>query len=343
MANNNRVNGVRFDNLHSYNDFGMWLALRPDYGKPAPKTNTVDVPGMDGVLDMTEANSGEVKYSNRTLTFTFAKKIDLKDQEDFKTQVRAALHGKYIKQIIPDETPDWYYSGRAEVTFAKLSSWKLRCVITVDAAPYAMKVDETIVDFDPAVEAETLQIVVPGVDVVQVGYNSDLRFGTKTFPDGLNKPLNSFDQLYITWPSDGQLSGGPSKEIYIYDADGNEYHTTFVTHGTLLAIPVTNITSAGVNLDKVYRVLVSFLRGCKIYWEEAAKKYTLSNSRKSVVPLVELDADEEIVASINGENKVIYPGIAVYEDIVLPEGDSEVYLPLVSFRSLKMTYREGRL
>ena len=39
---------------------------------PKPKTYTVDIPGGNGVIDLTEALTGDVSYSNRTQKFTFA-------------------------------------------------------------------------------------------------------------------------------------------------------------------------------------------------------------------------------------------------------------------------------
>ena len=39
-------------------------------GNPEPKIITVEIPGSDGVKDLTET-FGSVKYKNRTLTFDF--------------------------------------------------------------------------------------------------------------------------------------------------------------------------------------------------------------------------------------------------------------------------------
>ena len=98
----NRVNGVRFDGLHSFHDLDMWLSERPDWGSPEPKLNLVEIPGADGVLDLTEANAGDVKFNNRQITLTFAAMVKAEEQERFKSRIMNTLHGKVIQQIIPD-------------------------------------------------------------------------------------------------------------------------------------------------------------------------------------------------------------------------------------------------
>ena len=47
------MKGVRFGDYHSYNDFSLILTSKT-IGTPTPKTETIDIPGGDGVLDLTE-------------------------------------------------------------------------------------------------------------------------------------------------------------------------------------------------------------------------------------------------------------------------------------------------
>lgn len=354
-----RVNGVRFGDLHSYYDFGMWLSLRPDYGNPVPKTNTVEVPGMDGVLDMTEANSGEVKYSNRTLVFTFAKMVDLDDQEDFKAQVRAALHGKYIDQIIPDEAPDWYYSGRAEVTFTKLSSWKLRCVVTVDAAPYAMKVTETRIELADFQAGALRDVEVPSENVSGQGWNTDLRFGTKQFPQGLG-PAGMGGFKILKWPPNAYTLPGWPMRYQVVDAEGHVYNSGDISHvfeyGEL-NIETSVLAQAGIVVPKVYRLLVQNIGGCSLHVDVASFVHSVWNERKTVVPSIIFQTNEnpggeepevEVNIIVNGQERTIRNTQTEYEDIVLREGMNEIIVPMsilseTTVSDLYMIFREGRL
>lgn len=342
-------NGISFDGIHSFSDFGMYLAARPDLGSPKPKTNTVEVPGMDGLLDLTEANSGDVKFSNRTLVFTFWKKVDIPQQAEFMAQISAALHGKQINKIVLDEDPAWYYSGRAAVTFppSKRKTWKMQCVVTVDAAPYALRVDETVVDLTAAEEAEMSIIDIPTTKAQTLNVNTDLRLGTKTFPDGLMAPSAAMDPLFLS------TSDNPPKldrwSLYIEDAAGHSYHSATATWPPApgvseISFDLSAVVAAGVDLSKVYRVLSSGLGDARIYWKILSKQYVVSNSRKSVIPVVSLETQEEsIEITVNGTNHTIYPGTALYEDIILREGDNIINVPIYQISAFTLTFREGRL
>lgn len=61
------MKGIKFGTYHTYDDFNMILSEKR-IGSPSPKIETIDVPGGDGVLDLTEY-FGDVKYGNRNLSF----------------------------------------------------------------------------------------------------------------------------------------------------------------------------------------------------------------------------------------------------------------------------------
>ena len=338
------ANGVTFDGKHSYSDFGLWLSERPDLGAPAAKTNIVEIPGADGVLDLTEANAGEVKFRNRTLRFVFSAMVKVADQEDFKAVIRNALHGRKIQQIILDEDPAWYYTGRASVNFTNLYPWKLKCVITVDAAPYAMKIDETVVDFGEPDEAAVNEIRLNATDVSKQSWNTDLRLGTIEFPGGLLAPSN----IYLTWPDDpDRLS---KNMMQVVDSNGNAFTTAYTTYDPTANPSIVNlsgIAQAGVDLTKVYRFLVAGIGGCYLYYEEYGFKYTVMNSRKAVVPVFDLDTQEaSVTIVVNGKSYTILPGKTVNEDIVLKSGANEIYIPYSGVGpddTFTMTFREGKL
>lgn len=337
------ANGVSFDGKHSYTEFGMWLSKRPDLGSPMPKTNIVDVPGMDGYLDLTEANAGEVKFKNRMLTFTFAAMVNVPDQETFKSVIRNALHGKVINQIILDEDSGWYYTGRANVEFQDIKPWKLKCVVTVDAAPYAMKVEETVVDLNNGSETQANKIRLDATDVSQQSWNTDLRLGTKEFPGGLFAPSN----LYLAWPENPDRLN--KYNIQVTESDGNVWtssHSIYDPSANPSIVNLSGISAAGVDLLKVYRFLVSGIGGCYLYWEEYSYHYTVNNSRKAVIPIIELETQEsDITITVNGKNYTILPGKAEYSDIVLKSGANEIYVPVLlqSEDVFTMTFREGKL
>ena len=351
-----KINGVRFDGLHSYYDLGMWLAMRPDMGVPKPKTNTVEVPGMDGILDLTEANAGEVKFNNRTIILNFAAMVDIDKQGEFKARIANALHGKTIDQIIFDEDPEWYWSGRASVSFTKISPWKLWVVVTVNAAPYAMKIDETIVDLTSGF-AESQDITVAAEDVSKQSWNTDLRFGTKEFPDGLG-PAGLGDLYTLKWPSNA-VHLGSRWSIQVVDSEGHVYNSGALTtpiSDCEKTISVSALTEADVVISKVYRLLVQNLGQCELHSDKIGQRSRIWNERKTVVPNIiwqtegNPGGEEDLMTLdiiVNGQERTINNKQTQYENILLKEGFNDIIIPLdyisMDTVSLTISFREGKL
>ena len=127
------MKGIVFGNLHSYRDLNMILTNKT-IGTPAPKTEIIDIPGGDGVLDMTEF-FGEVKYGNRTIEYEFSTAIPYEQFPAFFSRVANALHGQKV-EIVDDEDPDSYYIGR--LTVSEFQAQRAIGILTIecDCAPY---------------------------------------------------------------------------------------------------------------------------------------------------------------------------------------------------------------
>ena len=136
------MKGVKFDNLHTYNDFSLILSLKK-IGVPQPKTELLEVPGADEMLDFTEF-FGDVKFDNRKLGFEFTTLVPQSKFMTLFSRIQNALNGKRMK-IVLDEDPDFYYSGRVSVKewLADQSIGKI--TIECDCDPYKLKKDKTVV------------------------------------------------------------------------------------------------------------------------------------------------------------------------------------------------------
>ena len=130
---------VKFDDLQSDLDFGLVLTGH-DVGLPANKTESVELQGADGTLDLSEA-FGRVLYGDRKLSFTFAKP-DIQDFRDIVSKVALMLNGKRMR-IVLSWDDDWYYVGRVSVSKAKVSDSMAQFTIDVTAEPfkYAIRYD----------------------------------------------------------------------------------------------------------------------------------------------------------------------------------------------------------
>ena len=108
---------------------------------PEPKTYTVDIPGGNGVIDLTEALTGDVAYKNRKQEFTFAV-IDVKNFEKVKTEVSNFLHGRAFDYTMTMD-PGYTYHGRFTVDSYSHEAYANGLLgqfkIKVDADPYKLK------------------------------------------------------------------------------------------------------------------------------------------------------------------------------------------------------------
>jgi len=136
------MQGIRFGNYHSFNDLRLILATKT-IGTPSPKTETIDIPGGDGVLDLTEY-FGDTKYNNRNLTFEFSTMVPKSDFMAVFSAVQNALHGKRMA-ITLDEDPSWFYTGRISVSEWKAEKNIGKLTIDCDCEPYKRQTSPTVI------------------------------------------------------------------------------------------------------------------------------------------------------------------------------------------------------
>lgn len=127
------VLGVTFDGKHSWSDYGLILisTLTPC---PTVKKHEVDIPGADGLIDLSEALGG-VRYNQRTITMTFAFAEGYWRRYSKNSEVANALHGRRMKVVLDDDS-NYYYYGR--VNFDSWAVDKSLGILsfTVTAEPY---------------------------------------------------------------------------------------------------------------------------------------------------------------------------------------------------------------
>ena len=127
------MKGITFGNLHSYRDLNLILAEKV-IGTPSPKTELIEIPGSDGVLDFTEFFDG-IKYNNRKLSFEFSTMVPQSEFMSLFSTVQNALHGQKLT-IILDDDPEWYYIGRISVSEWKAERLTGKLTIDCDCEPY---------------------------------------------------------------------------------------------------------------------------------------------------------------------------------------------------------------
>lgn len=172
------MKGIKFGNYHSYDDFSLILSQKT-IGTPSPKVETIDIPGGDGVLDLTDF-FGEVKYNNRNLSFDFSTMVPPEQFMDLFSRVQNALHGQKM-QIILDDDAEWYYTGRITVSEWKAEKNIGKLTIDCDCEPFKTRHGDTVIF--QAVEGTEATVILPNgikpvVPIIDITGNINLTFGT---------------------------------------------------------------------------------------------------------------------------------------------------------------------
>lgn len=137
--------GVKFGNIHSYNDLGMKMLAESTIGNPEPYINELEIPGKDGVIDYSESLTGNITYKQREISLMFT--LAGSDETDYLKKydkVKNSLHGKRIK-IIPDFDKEFEYDARITIEEEKVSDMFAVLTVAGTAFPYKRKTSDTVV------------------------------------------------------------------------------------------------------------------------------------------------------------------------------------------------------
>lgn len=181
------------------NDFHTWYDWRliltaKSVIPPEPKTNYVDIDGMDGTLDLSEALTGGITYSDRIITATFWTDEGTRaDRERLISQIVAALHGKKIEIIEPDDIAH-YFVGRVKIKSTTNIIPYAEIAIEATCEPWRYARDESTRLINPSGGTVDVVIYNHGVKTVSpivtvsdapiiIGNNTELAVGSYRLPD----------------------------------------------------------------------------------------------------------------------------------------------------------------
>lgn len=100
---------------NTYNDWYLVPSSRPVISPPEPKYNMIDIPGVNGSLDLTEVLTGDVAYNNRKGSIEFIVFNEKPDTwYELYSKIMDFVQGQRV-QIKLEEEPEYYYEGRVKV------------------------------------------------------------------------------------------------------------------------------------------------------------------------------------------------------------------------------------
>lgn len=129
------MQGVTFGGKHTYWDWGLTLRERPVVSPPKVKSKLVDILGAHGSLDLTEKTAGKVLYEMRDITCHFNVIGNRERWDQVYSEILNHLHG-LLMEITLDNDPDYFWTGRAEIS--KWEPGKITAEMTIKAkvTPY---------------------------------------------------------------------------------------------------------------------------------------------------------------------------------------------------------------
>ena len=139
------IGKVFFDGKDTFAEYGLLLASK-SISLPEVRTNMIDVPGRDGLLDASEVLTGEVTYKNRTITLKLTG-VDTVSGKKWPATISDfcnKVHGRRVKITFPEDTAH-FYSGRCSVGQVGLVKMMQTIPVTVDCDPWKYKNAKTTV------------------------------------------------------------------------------------------------------------------------------------------------------------------------------------------------------
>lgn len=144
---------VTFGDKNTWDDWHLIPSSRPVFNPPTLKTKTLEIPGGDGKIDLSEALTGYPVYNNRVGSMEFIVVNDSYDlvkthQEWYAvySDIMDYLHGQQLQAFLEDDK-EYYYEGRFTVNNWKSDKNYSLITIDYDVGPYKWLAHSSLEDW----------------------------------------------------------------------------------------------------------------------------------------------------------------------------------------------------
>lgn len=156
---NNFTNLLPLGCYNTWDDFHLIPTSRPVIAPPSVKTNTIDLPGGNGVLDLSYSLTKGPLYENRTGSLEFIVDPEQDTWINVYQKLSNYLDGRYRYMALEDD-PYWVYEGKFMVNNWQSDEHWSTITIDYDVKPYKRYILKT----DPDSSLSTGRTKIPGYD-----------------------------------------------------------------------------------------------------------------------------------------------------------------------------------
>lgn len=135
---------VTIGSMNTFSDWHLVPDSRPVIALPEMKTVTVDIPGSNGILDLSESLTHYPLYNNRSGSLDFHVLNDYEPWNVLYHKIANYLHG-YRRTLTLEDDPMYYYTGRYSVEWESNNdgTWS-DVTIEYDLDPYKQYIQTSI-------------------------------------------------------------------------------------------------------------------------------------------------------------------------------------------------------
>lgn len=333
--------GVTFGDYHTFDTWGLYNQRQAMLSPPEAKTYSVDIPGGDGSVDLTET-FGQVSYYDRELTFTLKGKKALTDWPVVYMDILNKLHGQTM-EIRLDDDPGYYYEGRVSVgALTPLSNKAASIEVTAAVGPFKWENDEAEYaqiyssgDIESSVQVE----VTAGSNVSGQSWNVDYRYGTAEIP---TFDWSVYQSIYIELTPSTKY---PQHTIQFIDSSKNVYEVDYSSSDTSVSVTISDLESAGLDTSTIYRILITGSSAATVYVNTYnAVTLTVDGATRTTVPVIYISTGDITSVSFDGASYDLEEGYNQMEDIQLQSGENTfIFYGTFTSASISVTFRRGWL
>lgn len=137
---------ITIGDKNTWDDWHLIPVSQPVVAPPSVVTKFVEIPGMDGSVDLTEALTGYPTYTRRTGSWQFIVAPGYGQMHTRYSEILDYLHGNEFTVSLEDE-PSFFYEGRLSVTaWEPGKSWSA-IEINYELMPYKREYTTSVDDW----------------------------------------------------------------------------------------------------------------------------------------------------------------------------------------------------